>query len=917
VSNGSGDRLGSLKVYFSTNGTTWTEITGTNLPYVATNNVAGSASVSVPIPAAVNGNNQVKLRFYYHNAPVGTTGSRPKISIDNIAVTSVSNGSADTTPPILSLVSPINGATGVPMGVNLVATFNELVQAGTGTILLKKTTGDVTVPASATVSGSSLTIDPASNLEYGTVYHVIVPPGAIKDMANNNFGGIPETATWTFTTIPQDVTPPTMVSVSPSGSGVAATSTLTITFSETINPVGGDIVLKKADGSVVETIVADSFTPGFSSSGSVTTMTLTAPLEYGVSYHVQIAGDAFVDDSGNAYAGILAPDKTTWSFTTVDVPAFNGTPYTQNFSTYTSATTLPFGWSAVGPPGYLSTYVGDWGSISVGGFRGNASVFGYHHTSVSQTANAPLEQILTLRNTTGSVITDLSVAYKGRFAIPANTRIPVYTVSVAGASVPALGYSTADSDNAQRNAAISGLSIPTDATFQIKWTSSYSAGSGSARQIGISDVSVGLGSILFPPTVAVLNVPVATIGSLSAVVQADVISDGGQTLTGRGFVFSVTSVNAAPVLGGTGVTSVANGSPAVGAYSSALAGLSSGINYSIRAYATNATGTSYTTVSTFTTLPPSPNFFSSYTQAFANYTGTNPAGWTALSDAVPPVQAFVGAWGTQATTGGFLGSTTPADAGVLGYRHTGSTGNLTVTLRLINSTGGPLTTLNIGYKGRVNDIEETRAPAWAVSVNGSPAIAELAYSTFGNVDTDVSATVTGLTIEAGAEFSISWKSNRGESANSSKQIGIGAVSVSTVGAPVNTLASWISGYSVGSETGPNGDFDRDGLGNAVENILGSNPSAFNTGTTLVSGTATSIVFRHNRSTTPASDLTPAYEWSTNLANWYPAGTGGGVTVSITPVTITAGGPTDLVEVTATVTNGTASKLFARLKVTNP
>lgn len=832
VFNGTGDRLGSLKVYFSTNGTTWTEITGTNLPYVATNNVAGSASISVPIPAAVNGNNQVKLRFYYHNAPVGITGSRPKISIDNVLVTSVTDGSADTTPPIVSLLSPTNGATGVSIEDNLVATFNELVQAGTGTILLKKTTGDVTIPAAVTITGSTLTIDPTVSLEYGTAYNVIVPPGSIKDMADNNFGGIPETATWAYTTIPQDVTNPTMVSVSPTGPGIASTSALSITFSENINPAGGDIVLKKADGSVIETIAASSFTTGFSVSGAVATITLTNPLDYGISYYVQIAGDAFADNSGNAYAGILAPDTTTWSFTTVDVPSFTGTPYTQTFSSYISAATLPLGWSAAGPSGYLSTYVGDWGSISVGGFRGNASVFGYHHTSASQTTNAPLEQVLTLRNSTGSVITDLSVAYKGRFAIPANTRIPVYTVSVVGTSVPALGYSTADSDNAQRNAAITGLSIPTDATFQIKWTSSYPAGSGSARQIGISDVSVGLGSTLFPPTVAVLNVPVATIGSLSANVQADVIGDGGQTLTGRGFVYSVTSVNATPVLGGSGVTSIDDGSPAVGSFSSVLTGLSAATNYSVRAYATNATGTSYTAVGTFTTLPPSPNFISSYTQAFADYTGTNPAGWTAVSDALPPVQAFVGAWGTQAVTGGFLGSTTPADAGVLGYRHTGSTGNLTVTLRLINGTGAPLTSLVVGYKGRVNDIEETRSPAWAVSVNGSPAIAALAYSTFATVDTDLVTTVTGLSIPVGAEFSISWVSNRGESTGSSKQIGIGAVSVSIPVAPY-AFASWAVDNNAAG--GPNGDHDNDGVNNALEYFMRATGSSFTANPAIVGG----------------------------------------------------------------------------------
>ena len=135
----------------------------------------------------------------------------------------------------------------------------------------------------------------------------------------------------------------------------------------------------------------------------------------------------------------------------------------------------------------------------------------------------------------------------------------------------------------------------------------------------------------------------------------------------------------------------------------------------------------------------------------------------------------------------------------------------------------------------------------------------------------------------------------------------------------NTFATWIASYpAVGLLTGPNDDFDNDGLDNVVENILGSNPAISNVGLTTVSGTATSVTFRHDRADSPATDLTPIYEWSTDLATWYPSGVGGSVTVTIgAPAVITNGSPNDLVEVTASVTSGTASTLFVRLKVTNP
>ena len=97
VFNSTGDRVASLKVYYSLNGTTWTELTGTNLPYVATNTVPGSAVSSVVLPAALNNQATVKLRFYnYNGTAAGTTGSRPKISIDNVSVTSTASSSITT-----------------------------------------------------------------------------------------------------------------------------------------------------------------------------------------------------------------------------------------------------------------------------------------------------------------------------------------------------------------------------------------------------------------------------------------------------------------------------------------------------------------------------------------------------------------------------------------------------------------------------------------------------------------------------------------------------------------------------------------------------------------------------------------------------------------------------------------------------
>jgi hypothetical protein len=89
VSNSTGNRVDVLKVYGSIDGITFTELTGTNLPYTATNNIAGSANIRVKLPSSFNNVSTCRLRFYSYNGVGGTTGARAKISLDNVQVTAV------------------------------------------------------------------------------------------------------------------------------------------------------------------------------------------------------------------------------------------------------------------------------------------------------------------------------------------------------------------------------------------------------------------------------------------------------------------------------------------------------------------------------------------------------------------------------------------------------------------------------------------------------------------------------------------------------------------------------------------------------------------------------------------------------------------------------------------------------------
>lgn len=229
--------------------------------------------------------------------------------------------------------------------------------------------------------------------------------------------------------------------------------------------------------------------------GNVTTFSVTN-LSSVVTYYYRVRGTNEMGES--AYS-------STQSVTTLAPPpsltALN-VAYTQSFSGYTNAATMPAGWSATSS-GNITNYIGTWGVGLDGGFRGNANVLGYQHTGSSSN----LVVTLTIKNDTGGVIENLSVGYLGRVERTSETRHPVWTVAVAGAETPDLAYSTANGVDIQKDVIVPGLNIADGALFTITWSSSGDVGSsGNRRQIGIGNVSV-----------AALGTPViSTSGSLAA-----------------------------------------------------------------------------------------------------------------------------------------------------------------------------------------------------------------------------------------------------------------------------------------------------------------------------------------------------------------------------------------------------------------
>src|SRR6218665_15562 len=147
------------------------------------------------------------------------------------------------------------------------------------------------------------------------------------------------------------------------------------------------------------------------------------------------------------------------------------------------------------------------------------------------------------------------------------------------------------------------LSLPVQAQINGLKIRFVKSGSNAIR---IDDVK--LKGTEIPPTV---NTAIVTsVNTNSATFGGTVTATGGSNITATGTVYSVTSMNANPVAGGSGVTAIATSGPNSGTGSflnNSGTALLPNVQYSYNAYATKSTGLSgYGTVAAFYTLAATP-----------------------------------------------------------------------------------------------------------------------------------------------------------------------------------------------------------------------------------------------------------------------------------------------------------------------
>jgi len=239
----------------------------------------------------------------------------------NFATSSSVSFTVDNTAPTVSLTAPANSATIGGSAITLSADASD----STSLAGVKFYVNNVFQGSEDTSSPYSISWNSTATTS-GTKIIVAVA----RDSANNY-------ATSSSVSVTLDNTAPTASTLVPAdnATSVAATTTLAITFSESVTAVAGkNITIKKSTGGgTVETIAAND-TSKVTVSGTGVTITPSAVFEDLVGYYINIESGSFVDAASNAYTGIT--DTTSWSFTTRDITV----PTVSSFSPTDGATSV-------------------------------------------------------------------------------------------------------------------------------------------------------------------------------------------------------------------------------------------------------------------------------------------------------------------------------------------------------------------------------------------------------------------------------------------------------------------------------------------------------------------------------------------------------------------------------------------------
>lgn len=816
----------------------------------AFNPTVGSFTFTAPSAFALNGIN------------LATFGTSSSVQLDDLWVGTtlgdVGVTVAETTPPAIASLNPPDGSGGVYPGSVLVATFDEpIALTGGGSITITDTdngsaTQTITVTDSlqVTVSGNSLIINPPTNLAFNKPFEVVISSGTVQDTVTspNVFPGT-TAGQWTFSTAAQEFTAPVITFKNPAddASGVSTSANIVATFDQNI----------------------------LLASGGATTVFLD---------------EDFEADTGG-FAPVGTPNDWAW-----------GTPNSDN----------NFG---------LTVSAGNGGSLKC--WATNLGTGGTPSGTITVAANS----ILQGPDAAGAGI-DLTSAASAELRFAA-------AVDAAASDTLEVLVKEVGSGMTLVTVPVTGLTPPKTANWATYGPFNISAAAGhdvylEFRYAGTDNQYIGLyiDDLLITGVdsskVITLRNLTSGINTVIPVSDSSQVSVSGATLT----------INPIATLTGLADYAVRIGSNTVRNYSELpFAGIA---NDTVWNFATNAVLYAFDDFSTYVASPTSIN--GQYGVAGPSLIGfaTSGAGkqWTSTNPVV--VNGGVLTQGASQARSRRAFATTPlvgtgtvfvrarlalsdAPSGVnFSALELATTLNSDAnTVRLVGSDLGLVLNANGtgGVSSAVIGPASNAMHVWLVELNLDtkvgkvwldPNLAAFNSSSGGFTFTAPSAfALNGLNIiTAGTSSSVALDELRiGQTWST--------IGVTEVSGPSDTFADWIGGYDVGGQTGVNQDPDGDGIDNGVENFFGTAPDEFSQG--LIAGTYNAGVgtftFTHPQGTL-ASDLGATYQWSKDLATFYPEGAGAGTTVAFLSST-----DAGITTVTATITGTIPNKLFVRVNVT--
>ena len=235
--------------------------------------------------------------------------------------------------PTLSSSTPADNATNVIKDGTIVLNFSKNVVVGSGNITIKIASSGVSIETievnnpEVTGSGTSqITIDPQTNWVQNIEYYVLIDATAFDDTSGNSYEGISSTTALTFT-VAND-TPILSTSVpANNATSVALDANIVLNFSENVTAQSGNIIIKKADNTIFETISVADTTKVTGTGTNQITINPSSDFVLNTDYYVLIDGTAFDDSSGGSYAGIGSTTALTFtSFANVLPTLSSSTP---------------------------------------------------------------------------------------------------------------------------------------------------------------------------------------------------------------------------------------------------------------------------------------------------------------------------------------------------------------------------------------------------------------------------------------------------------------------------------------------------------------------------------------------------------------------------------------------------------------